>query len=111
LADVRTEIERLEGRRRFLENQSALSTINITLHTPTPVAAATRGFFYDLKTAFGDGADIGTEIVLGIIRFVIVMIPVTLFILLPAWFVFRWLRKRIPWPAKTAAVSATNPGE
>lgn len=112
LASVRTEIEQLEGRRRFLENQSALSTINITLHTPTPVvAAATRGFFYDLKTAFGDGADAGTEIVLGIIRFVIVMIPVTLFILAPAWFVFKWLRKRIPWPAKTAAVSAANPGE
>ena len=60
LAEVRTEIERLEGRRRFLENQSALSTINITLHTPTPVvAAATRGFVYDLKAAFGDGMDTG----------------------------------------------------
>jgi len=84
LAEVRTEIERFEGRRRFLENQSALSTINIALHTPTPVVAATtRGFFYDLKAAFGDGVDTGTEIILGIIRFVIVMIPVTLFILLP----------------------------
>src|SRR6185369_4830381 len=30
LADVRTEIERLEGRRRFLENQAALSTITTT---------------------------------------------------------------------------------
>src|SRR5262245_5284383 len=56
LADVRTEIEQLEGRRRFLENQSALSTINITLHTPVQVvAAATRGFFYDFKAAFGNG--------------------------------------------------------
>lgn len=112
LADVRTEIERLEGRRRFLENQSALSTINITLHTSTQVvAAATRGFFYDLKAAFGDGVDTGAEIFLGIIRFVIVMIPVTLFILAPAWLVFKWLRRRIPWPAKAAAASATNPGE
>jgi hypothetical protein len=112
LANVRTEIERLEGRRRFLENQSALSTINITLRTPTPaVAAATRGFFYDLKTAFGDGLDIGTGIFMGIIRFVIVMIPVTLFILLPAWFVFKWLRKRVHWPVKAAAASATTAGE
>ena len=63
LAEVRTEIERLEGRRRFLENQSALSTINITLHTPTPVvAAATRGFVYDLKAAFGDGDISGRDI-------------------------------------------------
>lgn len=112
LADVRAEIERLEGRRRFLENQSALSTINITLSTPAPVVAATtRGFFYDLKAAFGDGVDTGTEIILGIIRFVIVMIPVTLFILLPAWLVFRWLRRRIVWPGRTAAAPATNQSE
>jgi len=112
LAEVRTEIERLEGRRRFLENQSALSTINVTLHTPTPVvAAATRGFFYDLKAAFGDGVDMGAGIFLGIIQFVIVMIPVTLFILAPAWLVFKWLRKRLPWPVKAAAATATDPGE
>lgn len=113
LAEVRTDIERLEGRRRFLENQSALSTINITLHTPTPVvAAATRGFVYDLKAAFGDGVDMGAGIFLGIIQFVIVMIPVTLFIVAPAWFVFKWLRRRFPWPAKAAAaVSVTDPGE
>ncbi|HEY9430598.1 MAG TPA: DUF4349 domain-containing protein [Blastocatellia bacterium] len=112
LAEVRTEIERLEGRRRFLENQSALSTINITLHTPTPVvAAATRGFVYDLKAAFGDGMDTGAGIFLGIIQFVIVMIPVMLFIVIPAWLVFKWLRKRIPWPVKAATVSVTDPGE
>jgi uncharacterized protein DUF4349 len=112
LAEVRTEIERLEGRRRFLENQSALSTINITLHTPTQVvAAATRGFVYDLKAAFGDGVETGAGIFLGIIQFVIVMIPVMLFIVIPALLVFKWLRKRIPWPVKAATVSVTDPGE
>ena len=29
LAEVRTEIEKLEGRRRFLQNQASLSTINV----------------------------------------------------------------------------------
>src|SRR5262245_4060649 len=112
LAEVRTEIERLEGRRRFLENQSALSTINITLHTPIQVvAAATRGFFYDLKAAFGNGVDMGSGIFLGVIQFVIVMIPVMLFIVAPAWLVFKWLRRRMPWPAKAAALSAADPGE
>ena len=112
LAYVRTEIEQLEGRRRFLENQSALSTINITLHTPVQVvAAATRGFFYDLKAAFGNGVDIGSGIFLGVIQFVIVMIPVMLFIVAPAWLVFKWLRRRMPWQAKAAAASATDPGE
>ena len=112
LADVRTEIERLEGRRRFLENQSALSTINITLHTPTPVvAAATRGFIYDLKAAFGDGMEVGADIFLGLIKFGIVMIPITMFILLPGWFVIKWLRRRIPWPERASAASATSPNE
>jgi len=109
LADVRTEIERLEGRRRFLENQSALSTINITLHTPIPVvAAATRGFIYDLKAAFGDGMDIGADIFLGIIRFVIIMIPIILFILLPAAYVIKWARRRIPVKAAAANAASTN---
>ena len=36
LANVRSEIERVEGRRRFLENQSSLSTIKVVLQTPAP---------------------------------------------------------------------------
>src|SRR6202011_3293944 len=31
LANVRTDIERMEGRRRYLDNQSSLSTISVTL--------------------------------------------------------------------------------
>src|SRR5204862_419845 len=45
LAEVRGEIEQMEGRRRFLENQAALSTITVTLQTPTPIVAATTGGF------------------------------------------------------------------
>src|SRR5919202_523761 len=41
LTNVRTEIERVEGRRRFLENQSSLSTINVTLRPPAPLVATT----------------------------------------------------------------------
>src|SRR6185295_6582072 len=54
LADVRTEIERFEGRRRFLENQSTLSTITATLQMPAPlVVATTTGFSHSIKEAFG----------------------------------------------------------
>jgi hypothetical protein len=109
LTQVRTEIEQIEGRRRFLENQSALSTITVTLRTPAPVVAATtRGFLYDLKSAFGDGVDTAAEIVLGVIRFVILMIPIALLILLPCWFAFKWLRRRIPWPSRAPAASGPN---
>src|SRR5438552_15457004 len=84
LAEVRTEIERLEGRRRFLENQSSLSTITVTLQTPLPVAAATTyGFLHSFKEAFGDTIDVGTAIILGLIRLIAMLIPVLLLIVLP----------------------------
>ncbi|MEP7338695.1 MAG: DUF4349 domain-containing protein [Acidobacteriota bacterium] len=111
LAEVRGEIEQMEGRRRFLENQAALSTITITLQTPTPIVAATTGgFWHGIKLAFGDGLDTAAEIVLGLIRFVIVMIPVVLLIVLPLWLAVRWLRRRVEWPKRAAAV-ATDAGE
>jgi hypothetical protein len=110
LADVRTEIESLEGRRRFLENQSTLSTIDITLRTPLPIAAATtRGFRTSIYAAFGDGLDTATAIVLGVIHFVIVMIPIFLMIILPCWFIFKRLRHLIPSPKKSEpALSVTG---
>jgi len=95
IAEVRTEIERLEGRRRFLENQSALSTINITLQMPAPlVTATTSGFGADIKQAFGDGVDTGAAIISGLIRLLIVMVPITLFVLLPAVLIGRYLIRR-----------------
>jgi len=33
IAEVRTDIEKLEGRKRFLENRSSLSTINVNIQT------------------------------------------------------------------------------
>lgn len=109
LAEVRGEIERLEGRRRFLENQAALSTITVTLQTPAPIVAATTGgFWHSIKMAFGDGLDTSAEIVLGLIRFVIVMIPVMLLIVLPLWFVVRWLRRRVEWPKRAATSNASE---
>jgi hypothetical protein len=105
LADVRTEIESLEGRRRFLENKSALSTISITLQTPAPLlAATTSGFQQNVQMAFGDGLDAASEIILFIIRFVMVMIPIALFIVFPCWLLSKWLRRYISWPKRTAPV-------
>jgi hypothetical protein len=95
IADVRAEIESLEGRRRFLENRAALSTINITLQTAAPVVTATTsGFWHDVKEAFGDGIDAAAAIITGLIRFFIVMTPVIVLILLPLFFIGRFLFRR-----------------
>ena len=82
LAEVRTEIEKLEGRKRFLENQASLSTINVTLQTPTQIVNAV-GFWYNVKSAFADGVDVAAAIVLFLIRAIIALLPVLVLIVLP----------------------------
>ncbi len=105
LTEVRTEIEQHEGRRRYLENQSALSTINISLQTPTPLVAATQtGFWASIRNSFGDGVDVAVAIVLGLIHFVIVALPIVVLLLLPAGLILRFVMKRAHWPRKDAAI-------
>jgi Domain of unknown function (DUF4349) len=93
LADVRTEIEKLEGRKRFLENQTSLSTINVTLQSPTQIVNA-AGFWYSIRSAFSDGVDVAAAIVLFLIRFVIALLPVLIFIVLPIGLITRFVIKR-----------------
>jgi hypothetical protein len=95
IADVRTEIEKLEGRKRFLENRASLSTITVSLQTPTAIAVNTSGFGRDVREAVADSVQLAIGIVLFLIRFVIVMIPVFLLIILPGYFIARYfLRAR-----------------
>jgi hypothetical protein len=105
LADVRTEIERFEGRRRFLENQSALSTITVTLQMPMPlVAATTTGFGQSIKQAFGDAVDTAASIILFVIQAVIVLVPIAVLIGLPVWLAWRVLRRRFELTKKAEPV-------
>ena len=41
LARVREEIERMEGRLRFLKSSAQLSTLSVSLHEPVPIVAST----------------------------------------------------------------------
>jgi len=96
LSEVRTDIERLEGRRRFLENQSALSTITTTLQMPAPIVAATAdGFGTSVKRAFGDSIDIAAAILLFVVQAVIVLLPVVLLFGVPAWLGWKLIRRRL----------------
>lgn len=95
IAEVRTEIERLEGRRRFLENQSSLSTITVTLQQPVSIVSASPGgFFSSVKEAISDGVDIAVAIVLIFIRVALSLLPVLLLIVLPCVLLGRFLIKR-----------------
>ncbi|MCA1634657.1 MAG: DUF4349 domain-containing protein [Acidobacteria bacterium] len=96
LAKVRTEIERLEGRRRFLENQTSLSTIKVTLQPPAPlVNASASGFFQSIGRAFGDGIDIAASITLALIRIILALIPVLVLVALPLALILRFLVRRM----------------
>jgi hypothetical protein len=93
LTNVRTEIERVEGRRRFLENQSSLSTISVTLQPPAPLIGTT-GFFQGVGAAFGEGIDIAAAVTLFLIRVLLALLPIALFIGLPAYFILRYIVRR-----------------
>jgi hypothetical protein len=93
LANVRTEIEKIEGRKRFLENQTSLSTISVTLQPPSPLVS-TSGFFHSVAQAFGEGIDIAAAITLVLIRVVLAMIPLAIFFGIPLYLVIRYFTRR-----------------
>jgi len=94
IAEVRTEIEKLEGRKRFLENRASLSTITVSLQSPAAVAVNTSGFRRSVREAVSDGVDLTIGIVLFLIRFVIVIIPIFLLLILPIGLLVRFFWRR-----------------
>lgn len=94
IAEVRSEIEKLEGRKRFLENRASLSTITVSLQTPRAISVNTSGFGRDVREAVADSVQVAIAIVLFLIRFVIVMIPVFLLIILPGYLIARHFLRR-----------------
>jgi hypothetical protein len=95
IADVRTGIEKLEGRKRFLENRASLSTITVNIQTPKPMITVTStGFGQNLREAISDSIGIASDIVLFFTRFAILMIPILIFVILPSGLVARYLVRR-----------------
>jgi len=96
LGEVRTEIERAEGRRRLLENETSLSTI--TVHVARQIAAVDAsgpGFGRSVREAGHDAVHVGIAILNGAIRLVGVLLPVGVLVVAPAVFLVRlWRRRR-----------------
>jgi hypothetical protein len=98
LAEVRGEIEKVEGRKRYLENQSSLSTIKIKLQTPAAISASSSNFNSRLGESFGAGLDVALNFVLGLVTLVVGALPFALFIGLPGFLIVRhfWRKQRRP---------------
>lgn len=94
LAQVRAEIEKIEGRKRFLENQASLSTIKVRIFTPAVISAGGAGFFSKLTDSINTGLDAALGFVLGLITLVIAVLPLAVFIGLPGYLIGRYLWKK-----------------
>jgi len=94
IADVRTDIEKLEGRKRFLENRSSLSTITVNIQKPKVIAVSPTGFGRTIRDAVSDSLDLASGMFIFFLRTVIVMMPVVVFVILPAGLVLRYAIRR-----------------
>ncbi|HEX2735898.1 MAG TPA: DUF4349 domain-containing protein [Polyangiaceae bacterium] len=78
LARVRTEIERLTGRKQWLENQVAFATIDLQIWSPDqPRVGGTESIGSRFASAFSDGMEIAVEVTTGLIRMAFAFAPVT----------------------------------
>ncbi len=105
LADVRGEIEKIEGRKRFLENQASLSTIKIRLQTAKVFAASSEGFGDRIAESFGRGFDIALNFILGLVTFVIGALPFALFVGLPGYLLARAFMRRRNRPMSVSEIA------
>lgn len=95
IAEVRTEIESLEGRKRFIENRSSLATITVNIQAPTPVLVTTpTGVGHSLREAVSESVELASGLLIFFVRFAIVMVPVLLFVGLPTALVLRYFMRR-----------------
>jgi hypothetical protein len=91
LARVREEIERYEGRLRYLRTRASISVLTITLHEPGAVLG--RPGERPIRDAFGQAWRNLVGLIAGIIAASGVLIPLALLGYL-LWRAFRWMRRR-----------------
>jgi hypothetical protein len=87
LARVRTEIERMEGRKQFLQDQVAMSTIQ--LEVVSPAQAHDDSALGEIGEAFADSGEIAVAVVAGAIRVAAALIPIGLILGLLGFAVIR----------------------
>lgn len=102
LAGVRTEIDRLQGRQRFLESESALAKISVSLtpkaKPPQVIAVAAVTFGQTLREAVTDSVDVAKELTSGIVIFGVraagILLPLAVLLGLPVLAIVWLARKR-----------------
>lgn len=95
LASVRENIERTEGRMRYLKDQSAYSTLTLSLFEPAILNTSSGGgFFYEIGQGVKKGLSGFTSVISGIITFVIALSPIIAILGLAIYITVRVIKKR-----------------
>ena len=85
LAEVRTEIERMQGRQQLLEKESAFSTLTVHLSSDAPsLAISPTTFGETIRRAWCDAVSLSSDIVSAGIHLAAFLVPVLLLVLLPS---------------------------
>ena len=95
LAQVRENIEKTEGRMRFLKDQASYSTLTVSVFEPAMLNTSSGGeFFYEIGQGVKKGLSGFTSVVSGIITFIIALSPILAIAGIILYFVIRIFRKR-----------------
>ena len=97
LAEVRTEIERLQGRQQLLDKESAFSTLTVHLNTAVPqIAVSTTTFGGTVRRAWSDALGLSADLISGGIRLTGFLLPILLILGVPSvlgfWALLRMAR-------------------
>ncbi len=106
LNEIRDHIDRFEGRRKFLMDQTGLSTIRVSFHDPYPVRISSSGGFW---STIGEGFERGYKgfaVTLGgVITFLIAGLPVFALIILTLFGLVKWYKR---WQSKKQPPAQTK---
>lgn len=95
LSSVRENIERTEGRMRYLKDQSAFSTLTVSIFEPTLLQTSSGGgFFYEIGEGFKRGIEGFTEILSWLITFIISFSPILALLTVLYFALKKYLRNR-----------------
>lgn len=94
LSTIRGNIEQMEGKLRQWEKLASLSTIKVTIQTPTAITGKSEGFFYRLQDSISTGLDGAMNFILVLITISIAILPFLLLIVLPIFLVLRYFWKK-----------------
>lgn len=94
LSAVQQNIEQLEGRKRFLEDRTELSTVTLEMFVPGAAVVPDRDAGPSLAKAWQDAWDAGVQVVGGTVIVLGALVPLSVLVGVPALVLWSALRRR-----------------